>query len=316
MKLFIRKSNFMAEKVTIKSVNIATERGRKTPVKSIRVDETGIEGDVHNNSLRPVSMLDTLAVERFSSITGAKALEYGSFAENITFEPEHELDVKIFDRFVKDDLTLEVVFKGKPYHDQFRDPGHYLMPREGIFCRVIHGGMLQAGDVMEYVPKIFKIRVITLSDRAHKGVYEDRSGPEITGITEKVFSKLNWRFEITNLILPDDASMLEQQLKEAIALPADLIITTGGTGIGPRDITPEVVNRFIHKQIPGIIEMIRWKFGIEKPAALVSRAVAGANGTTLLFALPGSVKAVNEYMGEIAKHLEHLFYMVHAVELH
>jgi molybdopterin adenylyltransferase len=306
----------MSEKLTIKSVNIAAERGRKTPVKSIRINETGIEGDVHNGSLRPVSMLDTLAVERFYSITGAKALEYGSFAENITFEPEHELDVKIFDRFVKDDLVLEVVFKGKPYHDQFRDPGHYLMPREGIFCRVLSGGKLQAGDVLQYVPKVFKIRVITLSDRAHKGIYEDRSGPAITGITEKIFSKLSWRFEITNLILPDDASMLEQQMEEAIGLPADLIITTGGTGIGPRDITPEIVNKFIRKDIPGIIEMIRWKFGLEKPAALVSRAVAGVNGKTLVFALPGSVKAVNEYMGEISRHLEHLFHMVHAVELH
>lgn len=306
----------MAEKITIKSVNKAAERGRKYPVKSIRIDESGITSDVHSESLRPVSMLDTKALERFYRITGAKAFEYGSFAENITFETEHEPDIKIFDRFVKDDLVLEVVFKGKPFHDQFRDPGHYLMPREGIFCRVLHGGILRAGDVMDYMPKVFKIKVITLSDRAHKGIYEDRSGPEITRITENVFGKLNWRYEITSLILPDDASLLEQQLSEAIALPADLIITTGGTGIGPRDITPEVVKKFIQKEIPGIVEMIRWKFGVEKPAALVSRAVAGATGETLVFALPGSVKAVNEYMGEIAKHLEHLFYMVHAVELH
>jgi molybdenum cofactor synthesis domain-containing protein len=95
-----------------------------------------------------------------------------------------------------------------------------------------------------------------------------------------------------------------------------MIITTGGTGIGPRDITPEVVKEFIKKEIPGIIEMIRWKFGLEKPAALVSRAMAGVSGKTLMFALPGSVKAVNEYMSELKKHFEHLVYMVEAVELH
>ncbi len=95
-----------------------------------------------------------------------------------------------------------------------------------------------------------------------------------------------------------------------------LIITTGGTGIGPRDITPEVMKDYIQKEIPGIMEMIRWKYGLEKPTALISRALAGVNGKTLLFALPGSVKAVNEYMAEINKHLEHLVYMVEAVEKH
>ncbi len=306
----------MEAKISIRAVSLAKEPGRKQPAQAITIDESGIVGDVHHGTLRPVSLLDKAALDRFQHITGAQPMESGSFAENILFDSNPPVEVKILDRFVKDDLILEAIFKGKPYHDQFRDPGHYLMPREGIFCRVLHGGNLQPGDVMDYFPKIFRIQIITLSDRAFKGIYQDRSGPEIAGITEKAFKKLNWRFEITRHILPDDETMLEKQLAAAIDNKIDLIITTGGTGIGPRDITPEVVGKFIQKEIPGIMEMIRWKYGIEKPAALVSRAVAGVNCQTLIFALPGSVKAVNEYMTEIVKHLEHLYYMVYAIEMH
>lgn len=306
----------MSSTIKIISVNANTTRGRKYPVDQIQITETGVLGDVHDGTLRPVSLMDIAAAERFYLITGAEPLEPGSFAENITFETGSELDARIFDRFAGNNILLEVIFKGKPFHDQFRDPGHYLMPREGLFCRVLNGGILMAGDELEFLPKVFRIKVITLSDRAFRGIYEDRSGPAITKMVESFFSRLNWRFEITNHVLPDDEQLLEELLAAELALPADLIITTGGTGIGPRDITPEVVRRFIQKEIPGIIEMIRWKYGVEKPTALVSRALAGVAGTTLLFALPGSVKAVTEYMTEIVKHIEHLYYMIHAVELH
>lgn len=306
----------MTHQIKILSVNTATERGRKFPQKSIKIDDGGIQGDVHQNTLRQVSMLNQAAVERFNRITGALPREFGSFAENITFEADENLDVKIFDRFVHGQVVLEVLFKGKPFHDEFRDPGHYVMPREGIFCRALKGGYLQANETMAFTPKIFNVQVITLSDRAYKGIYSDRSGPEITLAVEKFFKKTGWRCNISNHILPDDPQMLEGLLKKVLNEPADLIITTGGTGIGPRDNTPEVVGKFVRKDIPGIMEMIRWKYGVEKPAALVSRAIAGANGSTLIFALPGSVRAVNEYMTEIGKHLEHLYYMVHAVELH
>jgi len=169
---------------------------------------------------------------------------------------------------------------------------------------------------MKFVPKVFMARIITLSDRASKGIYEDLSGPAVTAELTGQFKKIGWRLQTENIIIPDDENQLRNLLKESLENGFDIIITTGGTGIGPRDITPEVMKEFIQKEIPGIIEMIRWKYGIEKPAALVSRAVAGVSGKTLMFALPGSVKAVNEYMSELKKHFEHLVYMVEAVELH
>ncbi len=306
----------MKQKIKILSVNTATERGRKFPTDQLVLNETGIEGDVHAGTSRQISLFDISEAKRFYRITGAKELEFGQFAENITFETDEKLDVKIFDVFRTKEVELEVTQKGKPFHDEFREPGNYVMPRTGIFCRVKQGGFLQTGDEMEYIPKVFKARIITLSDRASKGIYEDRSGPAITEDLTKQFQKIGWRLETENIIIPDDEQELRKLLQGSLQQQYDIVITTGGTGIGLRDITPEVMKGFVKKEIPGIIGMIRWKYGMEKPAALVSRAVAGVNGKTLLFALPGSVKAVKEYMGEINKHLKHLFYMLNDVDLH
>ncbi|MFP4469475.1 MAG: molybdenum cofactor synthesis domain-containing protein [Bacteroidales bacterium] len=306
----------MKQSIKILSVNAAPERGRKFPVEQLELNLDGIRGDAHAGTIRQVSLFDKAEAERFYRITGADELEPGQFAENILFETEPELEVKIFDRFVKDEVVLEVTEIGKPFHDKFREPGNYVMPRAGIFCRVTGGGILRAGDKMQYIPKVFSAEIITLSDRASRGVYEDKSGPAVAQWLEKQFQKLGWRLNIHHTIIPDDEQKLHEVLQTSIAQKADLIITTGGTGIGPRDITPEVMKDYIQKEIPGIMEMIRWKYGLEKPAALVSRALAGVTGKTLLFALPGSVKAVNEYMAEINKHLEHLVYMLGAVEKH
>lgn len=306
----------MKQKIKILSLNSAPERGRKYPADQLILEKEGIRGDAHMGTERPVSMFDQTEAERFYRITGARQLESGQFAENILFKAEKPLDIKIFDRFVKEELVLEVIRKGKPFHDEFREPGNYVMPREGIFCRVLNEGTLKAVDEMEYLPKVFTARVITLSDRASRGVYEDKSGPAVAGMLEKRFEKMNWRLNIHQSVIPDDAQKLREILDESVEQKIDIIITTGGTGIGPRDITPDVMRDFISKEIPGIMEMIRWKYGIEKPAALVSRAVAGVNGKTLMFALPGSVKAVNEYMTEINKHLRHLVYMLESIDMH
>jgi molybdenum cofactor synthesis domain-containing protein len=305
----------MTQSIKILATNAAGERGRKIPVEKLILESEGVVGDVHTGTGRPVSMFDVAHAKRFYDITGARLLAPGQFAENILFETSTVTDVRIFDNFVKDEVVLEVVQKGKPFHDQFREPGNYVMPREGIFCRVVHPGVLHPGDVMQHKPRVFKALVITLSDRASRGIYTDKSGPAVSAVLQDYFDKIEWRLEIENVVIPDSEMQLRELLKGALSA-TDLIITTGGTGIGPRDITPEIMNDFIKKPIPGIIEMIRWKYGIEKPAALTSRAVAGANSNTLLFAIPGSVRGATEHITEITKHLQHLFYMIHSIEMH
>ncbi|OQX75359.1 MAG: hypothetical protein B6D61_10560 [Bacteroidetes bacterium 4484_249] len=306
----------LKKKYKILSVNIADKRGRKYSTNEIFLNEDGIEGDVHAGTIRPVSLLGLGHVDHFRNLTGSREFEFGEFAENISIEGMDDIDAKIFDIFVSGDVEFEVTAAGKPFHDKFREPGNYVMPKVGVFCRVLNQGILKAGDELTYIPKVYKINVITLSDRAYKGIYEDRSGPAIIEFLETFFSKKSERFEIEHTIIPDDPAALEALLLGAKEKKVDVVFTTGGTGIGPRDFTPEVVGSVIDKEIPGIMEMIRMKYGIEKPNAYLSRGVAGVMDQTLLYALPGSVKAVNEYMTEILKTMMHLFYMLHGVDAH
>src|SRR5664280_1908714 len=114
-------------------------------------------------------------------------------------------------------------------------------------------------------------------------------------------------------LIPDDFSMLKELLEKGSSF-YNIIITTGGTGIGPRDITVDTVKPMLSKEIPGIMEMIRVKYGMDKPNALLSRSVAGIIGKSLIYTLPGSVRAVDEYMDEIVKTLTHTIMMQHGID--
>jgi molybdenum cofactor synthesis domain-containing protein len=165
------------------------------------------------------------------------------------------------------------------------------------------------------IPEKFEILIITLSDRAYRGEYKDLSGPKIREKIKEFFSLAGWSYNVNLTIIPDDASILSDLLINA-GNNYNIVITTGGTGIGPRDITVETVTPLLSKEIPGIMEFIRIKYGGEKPNALLSRGIAGITGKSLIYTLPGSVRAVEEYMTEIVKTLKHTIYMQYGVDKH
>jgi molybdenum cofactor synthesis domain-containing protein len=190
------------------------------------------------------------------------------------------------------------------------------MPKEGIFVRVLTGGTLKPNDVLNYFPKIHRIHVITLSDRAFSGEYEDKSGPAIEAGLISFFESENRKFEIQRTVIADDPEALEALIAHSVNEGFDAIITTGGTGIGERDITPETVLPLLDKELPGIMDMIRVKYGQNKPQALLSRSVAGVIAKTQVYSLPGSVRACNEYLAEILKTYHHLMLMLHQIDAH
>jgi molybdenum cofactor synthesis domain-containing protein len=165
------------------------------------------------------------------------------------------------------------------------------------------------------LPSKFEVLVITLSDRAYRGEYKDLSGPKIKEKLSEYFSSIGWISNIDLTLIPDDSDILRGIIKSTSG-NYNIVITTGGTGIGPRDITVETVKPLLTKEIPGIMEFVRIKYGAENPGALLSRGVAGLIGKSLVYTLPGSVKAVEEYMTEILKTLKHTVYMQYGVDIH
>ncbi len=303
------------------SVNISKEKGTiKEPVEEITLNHHGVMNDAHAGPWhRQVSLLGKESVDRFSQEAG-RQIAHGEFAENMTTEGVELVMTSPLDRFSGEHVELEVTQIGKACHGSacaiFREVGNCVMPKEGIFARVIRQGSVKPGDVLTYKPRVFRFHVVTLSDRASKGVYEDKSGPRIVEILQQHFSDKPRNIEVSHSVIPDDASSLSVLIEKTTYDEVDVIITTGGTGIGPRDVTVETISPMLDKEIPGIMEMIRIKYGQEKPNALLSRGIAGLIGETLIYTLPGSVKAVNEYMAEILKTMEHLIYMRHGLDTH
>jgi len=307
--------------IKIISVNISEQKGTiKKPVERIVLSHQGVETDAHAGPWnRQVSMLGLESIRKFEK-QAQRTIQPGEFAENITTSGMELWKTHPLDRFTCGEIEIEVTQIGKECHGTscsiFKEVGNCVMPKEGIFTRVLHNGTLKAGDKLEYHPKMYRILVITLSDRASAGEYEDKSGARIQDLVKQFFNERGLHCFIHYSLIPDDPHRLDELLHMAKDELVDLVITTGGTGIGPRDFTPDIVKPLLDKEIPGIMEMIRTKYGAQKPNALVSRSIAGVMGKSLIFTLPGSVKAVNEYFSEISVSLMHMIYMLHGLDTH
>lgn len=143
--------------------------------------------------------------------------------------------------------------------------------------------------------------IITVSDKGSQGLREDLSGPEIRKMLESVSIRVD-----RSVVIPDEIPAIKDAIIDfADQAKLDLIITTGGTGVGPRDVTPDATLEVIDKQIPGVAEAMRLK-GLEvTPHAMISRALAGIRGCSLIVNLPGSPKAVREGLAVVLPALRH-----------
>ncbi|MGI6393517.1 MAG: molybdenum cofactor synthesis domain-containing protein [bacterium] len=302
----------------IRSINISKSKGtEKSEVPTSAVNMKGLENDAHaGNWHRQVSILDAESIDSFAASSKIE-IAPGAFGENIVVEGIDLSKVSVLDRFLIGEVELEVTQIGKKCHGDacsiFRRTGECIMPKLGLFTRVVKEGVISKGDNIELIKRSLKFHIITLSERAFAGDYADESGPEIEKMVKEFFSNSRWHLEIEKTIIPDDAGLLKSALIKKRDEQIDFVITTGGTGIGPKDITPEVVNSLADKIIPGIMEQIRVKYGEKIPSALLSRSVAAVIGKTVVFTLPGSVKAVREYVFEIQKNFEHIISMLHGI---
>ncbi len=282
----------------VMAVCTSPEKGTgKTPRGSVRLlPDYGIEGDAHAGKWhRQVSLLSYEEIEKFRE-KGAD-IAFGAFGENIVLSGVDLKTLPVGTRLRIGDCLLEISQIGKACHSHcaiFKTMGDCIMPREGIFAVVLEGGEIRPGMAAQMIPaapdRPFRAAVITLSDRAAAGSYEDRSGP----LLREMLSAANYRVEET-LLLPDGKEKLAQELRRlADQRQIDLILTTGGTGFSERDQTPEATKAVCERDVPGIGEALRTYSLQFTRNAILSRQTAGIRGKSLIINLPGSPKACRE----------------------
>jgi molybdopterin adenylyltransferase len=149
---------------------------------------------------------------------------------------------------------------------------------------------------------MFRVAILTISDRSSQGVREDASGALVRElVTDGLAAEV-----VAYRVVPDERPQIEAALREwADGRVADLVLTTGGTGLAPRDITPEATRAVLEREVPGIPEAMRAASLLKTPFAMLSRMAAGTRGNTLIINLPGSPKAVRENLAVILPVLPH-----------
>ena len=281
---------------------------QKEEVPEIKlVRDWGIRGDAHGGKWhRQVSLLSDEKIAEFKA-RGA-TVNNGDFGENIIIKGFDLKNLPVGTRFQIGDALLELTQVGKDCHSHcviYYQMGDCIMPREGVFTKVLEGGTIKAGDevvLIEADPaRPYTAAWITLSDKGAMNEREDKSGPLIGATLEKVGYAVE-----EGLVIPDEPELLKSQIiRLADQRQVDVIITTGGTGFAARDMTPEATTEVCDRMAPGIAEALRSYSMTKTPRAMLSRGVAGIRGKTLIINLPGSPKAVEECMEILLTSLDH-----------
>lgn len=270
------------------------------------IEDFGIEGDAHaGNWHRQVSLLNKKDIDDF--INRGAEVTPGAFGENLIVDGINLATLKMQDRLQIGETILELTQRGKECHTHcqiFHKMGECIMPRLGVFSKVIKGGKIKIGDevkIMENKNKQFTAAVVTLSDRSFNREREDISGPLIKDILLK-----NDYDVIEQILLPDNKELLKKELiRLTDQREVNLIITTGGTGFAKKDITPEATLEVIDRLAPGIAEAIRMDSMKITSHAMLSRGVSGIRKDTLIINLPGSPKACQESLDVVLSTLPH-----------
>ncbi len=258
----------------------------------------GIEGDAHAGKWhRQVSLLSADKIAAFNE-KGAGVVP-GAFGENLVVEGFDFRALPVGTLLRCGDVLLEMTQIGKECHSHceiYKKMGDCIMPREGVFARVLEPGTISVGDEMTIEPRKgvrpWQAAVITLSDKGARGEREDKSGPAIVKRLEESGYEV-----VEQILLADEPTALKAALiRLCDQRQLDLILTTGGTGFGPRDTTPEATLQVATRQAPGIAEAIRAASMAITPHAMLSRAASVIRGRTLIINLPGSPKACMESM--------------------
>lgn len=271
------------------------------------VADWGIRDDAHAGHWhRQVSLLGADKIAAFNE-RGA-GVEPGAFGENLVVDGFDFARLPVGTLLRCGQVLLEITQIGKECHSHceiYKKMGDCIMPREGVFARVLEGGTISVGDEMTVEerksPRPWQAAVIILSDKGAAGEREDRSGPAIASRLKE-----NGYEVAEQILIADDPELLKRHLiRLCDQRQLDLVLTTGGTGFAPRDTTPEATLAVADRNAPGIAEAIRAHSMTVTPRAMLSRGASVIRGGTLIVNLPGSPKACMESMDAFLDTIPH-----------
>ena len=298
----------MENNIEVLAVCISEKKGteKKEVEKIVLKEDWGIEGDAHAGKWhRQVSLLAFEKIDAFRK-KGAE-VDFGAFGENIIVGGVDLRSLPVGTVLEIGEARLRVTQIGKECHSHcniYKKMGDCIMPREGIFAEVLKGGFVQKGESIKVIEKEegpYRVGIITVSDRASKGEYVDKSGPVIKELVEAAGMEV-----VDYIIVPDEKSQIAKKLLHfSDQRQVDLVFTTGGTGFSKRDVTPEATKQVVEREVPGIGEALRSYSLTITPKAMLSRQTAGIRGNTLIINLPGSPKACKENIEYIMTPLKH-----------
>jgi molybdenum cofactor synthesis domain-containing protein len=158
---------------------------------------------------------------------------------------------------------------------------------------------------------VSKAHVVTVSDGAFRGKREDKSGAALVGMLRRD------GFEVADpQVVPDEAERISEAVMSAVTRGADLVVATGGTGLGPRDVTPQAIAALIDYEVPGIGEAMRRAGESSTPMALLSRSMAGVRGRALIISVPGSPKGATESLEAVMPIVGHAIQLLRGDTAH
>jgi molybdopterin adenylyltransferase len=274
--------------------------------------EYGAKGDAHAGEWhRQVSLLAHVDIESMRA-KGLK-LRPGAFGENLVIDGLDTDSLGIGSQLRIGPVLLELTQIGKVCHTRcaiYYSTGDCIMPRNGLFARVLEPGDLYAGLPVQVVHKVsrstIQAAVVTVSDRCAAGTTLDTTGPAVADLLrDELNARIAWMRTV-----PDEGDQIADALIDLCDRRVDLLITAGGTGISVRDVTPEATRKVIDRELPGLAEEMRNVSRGQTPNAMLSSAVAGVRRETLIVNLPGSRKAAVENLAAILAALPHAIQML------
>jgi molybdenum cofactor synthesis domain-containing protein len=294
---------------TILHVCVSEEKSTvKTPVaESALIKNSGLQGDAHAGSWhRQVSLLDEADIDTMRAL--GLELKAGAFGENIVVGGLDLGSLGIGTCLKIGEARLELTQIGKVCHTRcaiYYQAGDCIMPRVGLFARVTEGGTLRPGMKVEVSSavsrQVVQAAVLTISDSCSAGRAVDTAGPAVAELLE---NRLKARVCLRRIV-PDELSKIRAEENELCERKVDLVLTVGGTGCGPRDVTPEATREVIEREVPGLAEAMRSSSKRITPHALLQRGICGICQSTLIINLPGSKKAATENLDAILPALPH-----------